>query len=50
MAQAATKVSCFKRSAGQNRIEVYTYIGSPGEYISDVESITGQKVRFPALL
>ena len=31
MAQAATKVSCFKRTVGQNWIEVYTYIWWAGE-------------------
>ena len=32
MAPAATEVSCFKRTVGQNYIEVYTYIRWPGEH------------------
>ena len=31
IAPAATKVSCFNRTAGKNQIEVYTYIWWPGE-------------------
>jgi hypothetical protein len=39
MAHAATKVRCFKRTAGQNYIEMYTYKKWPDEQHSGVDVV-----------